>query len=162
MLVRHEVDEREIMITVIIDSKDTLKDRMLYVWNVVNKKIEGGRFLIEIKEFSKSRDMEKKYHAMVEDLRLNIMPERGFEAWKVLLKYKFGKEKEMIGEPLRHPAEVVTCMDDGALLWVSPSSSKFSVKEGSDFIEYLYSFGAENDIKWSAKGLEAYEIYGAK
>ena len=38
-------------------------------------------------------------------------------------------------------------------------TSAMSKKDFCDFIEYIYYFGSENDVKWSEKACNAYDTY---
>ncbi len=47
----------------------------------------------------------------------------------------------------------------GSLVVMPCSTRRLSKKRFSDLIEQIYSFGAEQDVKWSEPALKAYELY---
>ena len=53
------------------------------------------------------------------------------------------------GTPVHHDGRVVPSIDGRRVVQLGIQSRDFYVGEASAFIEYLFAFGVEHDIKWS-------------
>ena len=62
------------------------------------------------------------------------------ETWKILHMHALGHESRFLNGL------------NGEVFPAGFSSSKLSVKEMADLFEWMYSWGANNDIKWSERG----------
>lgn len=122
-------------------------------------------FVCEIRPANKSRDQEAKYHAMFSDVarQLEFMGEkRDAETWKRLLVDAFVRAKAAEGDPVQHLGSIIPNLDGTGFVQLGAQTRRFSKKHASEFIEYLYAFGAERNVRWSepvARGYE--EIRGA-
>jgi hypothetical protein len=119
--------------------------------NVVRVTPDG--MCVTIREASKTRDQEAKYHAMCGDIAkcCEFMGEKvEGEDWKRLLIDAFARVKASMGEPLKQGGRIVPSLDGTGIVQLGIQSRKFTKKEASEFIEYLYAYGAERDVKWSA------------
>lgn len=47
--------------------------------------------------------------------------------------------------------EAVEGLEGGLVFINTKTTSQFTLKEGSDFIEWLYAMGAEHDVEWSER-----------
>lgn len=148
---------------IIIESRERLRDRMMLVWQLVNRGIEGGPVTVALGRASKSRDQERKYHAMIRDIakQVTFFGRRRYdpEVWKALLVDHFEQEKLAMGEPLTHPGQLITSMDGRRTITVRPSTTKFRKAEAAEFIEFLYQQGTEMGVQWSDPALAVYEEY---
>ena len=148
------------MRTIYIDDKKTMRDRMMEAWTAVNQAIEGGKVVVEIKRPNKTRDMEKKYHAMIADIARQVKFDgrRTFstDVWKARMVEQFAKAKSDMNEPLSSPGATVMSLDGERIIFVRPSTTQFKVKEGSEFIEYLYAEGTDMGVVWSDPVMEFY------
>jgi len=112
-----------------------------------------GNVSVTVKAQTKSRDVEKKYHAMIADIAKSVTfygkTKYSAEVWKSLLVEQFANDRAAMGEPLRHPARKITSMDGHRVITVRPSTTQFGKKEASDFVEFLYAQGAEMSVTWS-------------
>lgn len=164
-----------------IDDLPTLRGQMERAYYHVRDLIRSGkRIEVVIREWSKSRDQEKKYHAMLRDFSRQIKFEysvdedngkvvrlRGrnkkktysTEVWKALLVDKFAQEKKAMGEPLRHPGQTIISLDGMREITVRPSTKQFLMSEAGDFIEFLYAEGTEMGIRWSEPAMRAYNEF---
>lgn len=154
--------------------------QMREVWKLVTKALTGGKVIVEIKRWSRSREQEKKFHAMIQDIARQVSfeyrvdPEEGvvtrmigpnrrkrysLNVWKALLVEQFAREKAEMGEPLRHQGETITSLDGKREITVRPSTTQFLVSEAGEFIEYLYMKGTEYKIRWSEPAHRAYQSY---
>lgn len=148
------------MISIHITDKSSVRERMLRAWQVVNEMLDGGGVLVEIKRFSRSRDQEKKYHAMIRDIARQVKFDGrktfSTDVWKARLVEQFAQDRADMGEPLNHPGQTVMSLDSQRIISVRPSTTQFTVQEGRDFIEHLYSEGAEMGVVWSEPVMEFY------
>ena len=146
-----------------IQDTETLRERMMKVWHLVNQGIKAGPVTIRLGRPSKSRDQERKYHAMIGDIAKQITffgnKHYSVEVWKALLVDKFAQERLEQGQPLSHPGEVITSMDGRRVITIRPSTTQFRVAEANEFIEFLYAEGIDMGVKWSEPALAAYAEY---
>lgn len=135
-----------------IKDSTTLRAVMLAVWDFVREAAQGGALDITVARASKTRLQESRYHAMIGDISKQV----DFDGtkydpttWKAQLIDQFQQEKLLLGEPLATPGRTVMSLDKQRIVQIRPSSTDFRKKEASDFIEYLFSFGAEMGICWT-------------
>lgn len=151
------------MKTIRIDNSGQLRPQMEAAWYAACDAIKGGKIIVEIRSWSKSREMEKKYHAMINDIARQVVfygkKRHKPEIWKALLVEQFAREKESMGEHLRHPGQTIVSLDGQRMITVRPSTTQFLVSEASDFIEYLYQQGTEFGVHWSEPALRVYQEY---
>lgn len=105
----------------------------------------GHQLVIEIRMESKTRDQERKYHSMIGDISKqaeHIGSKWEPEDWKRLLIDKFAREMGMTH------GKIIPNLDKTGIVEVGILSRNFSRKTGSEFIEWLYAWGAEHDIEW--------------
>ena len=123
------------------------------------RRLQVAPLVITITQVNKSREQEKKYHAQLKDIHEQAYPKSDFECGKALYVKWFADELEKMGEPLKHPGRRVWDHKCSEWVYVRPSTKDFSVKEGKDFIEFLYSEGAEKNVTWSEKAPDEYKDY---
>jgi hypothetical protein len=106
----------------------------------------------------KTRGQEERYHAMVGDIaRQCEFMGRSWdeESWKRLLIDAFVNvkrdEARAAGEPdpFRGQGQVVPSLDGERVVQLGVQSRGFSKAQGSDFIEFLFAWGAERSVCWS-------------
>jgi len=105
---------------------------------IANHKIQG---FLQIE--SKSREQEEKYHAMIGEIAKqasHIGAKWTVEDWKRLLLDKFARETN------RTHGKVIPNLDKTGVVEVGIQSRKFSVKDATEFIEWLHAWSAENGI----------------
>ena len=152
------------------------KEHLNKMWPRISRDInkcdsEGKKFELVIRLQSKSRDQERKYHAMIKDIagagRISygavIIDFTQYSAdrlmvAKALLITWYEHDLKSQGEGLSKPSAWVIDPITAAPITVRASSKEFTVKEASGFIEFLYSVGAENKIAWSDPETRAYEV----
>jgi len=132
----------------------------------------GKKYKISILDLSKSRLQEEKYHAMICDIvktckiQINGMiidfnqfgKSAANEYGKSVLVRWYQLDCEEGGEPLRHNGFSYIDPIDGQKCAVRPSTKDFTVKEAANFIEFLYSIGAQYGVAWSER-VESYNQY---
>ena len=67
--------------------------------------------------------------------------------WKDLFTGSLKKGRPLLGIPVAG--------EQPGIVIVGGGSSKLSVREFTDLIEFIYSFGADNDVQWSEKSKES-------
>lgn len=165
---------------IIIGTRESLRERMMLVWNLVNRGIQGGAVVVTLGRVSKTRDQEKKYHAMIGDIAKQVTfdfradEETGVvtrlfgrerrkrysvDVWKALLVDKFAQEKAAMGEELANPGETIQSLDGHREVTVRPSTRKFRKREAAEFIEFLYREGVDMGVNWSEPALAIYAEY---
>lgn len=140
-----------------IKDSTTLRTVMLAVWDFVREAAQGGSLDITVARASKTRLQESRYHAMMGDIfkQVEFKDEhdnliRSDREWvKAVLIDDFAQEMLISGVPLAKPGRSTMSLDRMRIIQIRPSSSDFRVKEASAFIEYLFAFGAQENVEWS-------------
>ena len=110
-------------------------------------------YMVQISEPTKKREQEEKYHAMIGDIAKQCEFMGGkldADDWKRLLVDMFAKVMRDMGTPLHHDGRVIPSLDYERVVQLGIQTRDFWVREAADFIEYLFSFGAENGVIFSA------------
>lgn len=109
-------------------------------------------YMCDISPPTKKRIQEEKYHAMIGDIAKQvdlIGCRRNTEDAKRLLIDAFARVMREAGTPLRQEGRILPSLDGSGFVQLGIQSRKFTVKEASEFIEYLYAFGSERSVFWS-------------
>ncbi len=149
----------------VIRDRASMRSIMVLVWNLVVDLIEGGALVVTVARESKSRKMERKYHAMINDIAKSVLifgKHYPADHWKALLVDQYEQELVAQGEQLSHPGQVISSMDGKRFITLRASTVKFRVSEGASFIEYLYAEGTNMGAVWSEPSLRIYEEYALK
>lgn len=108
--------------------------------------------MVVISEPTKKRIQESRYHAMLLDIAKTwvfLGHKWDAEDVKRLLVDAFAKVMRDAGTPLHHDGRIVPSIDGQRVVQLGIQTREFYVREASDFIEYLFSFGAEIGVEWS-------------
>lgn len=100
----------------------------------------------------KSRDQEAKYHAMFADIakQCDFMGQKWCaDDWKRLLVDAFARAMQQAGTPLRYGGRIVPSLGGDGFVQLGIQTRKFLKSEASEFIEFLYAWGAEKCVQWS-------------
>ena len=101
----------------------------------------------------KRKDIQnEKYHAMLGDIAkccTFMANKQDADDWKRLLVDAFAKVMRDAGTPIHHDGRVMPSLDYQRVVQLGIQTKDFYVKEAAQFIEYLYSFGAENNVRWT-------------
>ena len=110
---------------------------------------------------SKTRDQEKKYHAMIGDIADQV--EHCGRKWCADHMKRFMVDffkKETIADPdlkelwkSMDEIQMAPSFDGVGYVVLGSQTKKFPEKLASAFIEWLYSFGADAGITWSDDGI---------
>ena len=114
-------------------------------------------WIVRISEPLKKREQEEKYHAMIKDIALQSdYAERRWveDDMKRLLVDEFAYEMRLAGTPLRYDSRVVPSENGLRIIQLGVPTSKFRISEAAAFIDFLYSWGAERDVRWSEQAKE--------
>jgi hypothetical protein len=109
-------------------------------------------WMVTVQEPTKKRIQEEKYHAMIGDIakQVDFMgSKRDADDWKRLLVDAFAAAMRDAGTPIHHDGRVLPSLDFARVVQLGIQTKDFYVKEAAEFIEYLYSFGAMNNVDWS-------------
>ena len=118
---------------------------------------EGHRVVVSE---PKRKDLQNdKFHAMLADIAKQCLfmgKKHDTEDWKRLLVDAFAMVMRDAGTPIHHDGRVIPSLDYQRVVQLGIQTKDFYVKEAAEFIEFLYAYGAENDICWTEpKELEA-------
>lgn len=105
-------------------------------------------------EPKKRRIQEEKYHAMISDIARQT--KYIGHTWsdlhmKRILIDEFADEMRLSGTPLSHDSQIVPSENGKRIIQLEIHSSDFKVKEAAQFIEFLYAWGANRNVKWGLK-----------
>jgi len=106
---------------------------------------------VTFSEPRRSNDQNAKMHAMIGDIadQSEFMGKKmDADDWKRLLIDAFAKVMRDAGTPLHHDGRVVPSLDGQRVVQLGIQSSGFYKAEASQFIEFLFAYGAENGIVW--------------
>lgn len=113
--------------------------------------------LVVFQQAPKSRIQEEKYHAMIGDVARQY--EHAGRKWEeedmkrlLVAAFKHGtKDDEAFREAWKQlgDLQLAPAISGGGFVVLGTQTRKFPKVLASAFIEWLYAFGAENDIRWS-------------
>lgn len=121
--------------------------------NAINSAPDG--YICTIEEPKKSRSQEKKYHAMIADIARSVLIYERFwtEAdMKRLLVDQFARDMHNAGSPLEQmdgQTRIVPSLDKTGVVQLGVQTRDFTKAEGIAFVDWLYAFGAENEVAWT-------------
>jgi hypothetical protein len=107
---------------------------------------------VKFSEPVKKREQEERYHAMIDDISKQTT--YAGKSWKPLhmkriLLDEFADEMRNAGTPLHGDSMVIPSENGRRVIQLEIHSSEFYVKEASNFIEFLFAWGAARDVMWS-------------
>lgn len=102
-------------------------------------------YVVQVRERNRSTEQSDKMWAMLTDIaRAKPLARKHTpNEWKIILMHEADREMEFEMDLKGKPFPI------------GYSSSKLTVSQMSEFIEYLYVFGAENAIIWSDPAQQA-------
>ena len=93
-----------------------------------------------------------KFHAMIGDIaKQTKYIGRTWDAgdMKRILIDEFADEMRTHGTPLGHDSRIIPSENGRRIIQLEIRSSEFRVKEASDFIEFLFFWGAQRGVVWT-------------
>ena len=109
--------------------------------------VDGKRLDVVVREESKTRDQEQKYHAMIGEIAKqaqHLGSTWDAESWKRLLVHKFCKEIGLTA------GRVIPNLDGDGIVQLDFQTRKFTKDQASQFVEWLHAWGSENGVTFSA------------
>jgi hypothetical protein len=115
---------------------------------------------------SKTRDQEKKYHAMLNDVAAqcrHLNEAFSDDDWKRLCVHQF--RKESMDDPKlaeywkKNTVRLVPSLDGSGLVALGDQTRKFPKYVANAFIEWLYAYGADNNVTWTDPTRPPLEVY---
>ena len=118
---------------------------MVNLWPKVLLALKSDKHLVlEIKATDKTREQELKYHAMIDEIAKqasHMGAKWSSEDWKRLLVDQFCKENGI------KTGVVIPNLSGDGIVQLGLQTRKFTKEQASDFVEFLYAWGAEHGIK---------------
>ena len=124
-------------------------------------RIAQDGWMVRVSPPSKRRAQEERYHAMIDDIAAQCLhPTTGKRltatSWKRLLveAMVFILREEARGKGDSDPfpegqGAMEPSLDGLRIVQVEVLTREFTIGQASAFIEYLFAFGAEHDVRWS-------------
>lgn len=109
-------------------------------------------WVMTLQEPTKRRIQEERYHAMVGDIaRQTTYAGRKWDAddMKRILVDEFADEMRKAGTPLHGDSRLIPSEDGRRVIQLGVQTRDFYVREASAFIEFLFAWGADRDVRWS-------------
>ena len=128
-----------------LDSYEQAQALMTSLWPKVKESLKSGKKLtLEIKEQSKSREQEEKYHAIIGDIAKQAQhmgAKWSPDDWKRLLVDLYCVEKQLPN------GKVVPSLDMTGIVQLGMQTRHFTKEQASEFVEFLLAWCAENGIE---------------
>jgi hypothetical protein len=128
-----------------LTSESQAKALMVTLWPKVLTALNAGKpLVIEIKAADKSREQEEKYHAMIGEIARQAShagAKWSPDDWKRLLVDQFCKDGGI------KTGVVVPNLSGDGIVQLGFQTRKFSKEQASEFVEWLYAWGAERGIE---------------
>jgi hypothetical protein len=120
---------------------------ILSAWDAAKEGLQAGkRLVLTLTEESKTREQEEKYHAMIGEIAKqaqHLGAKWSAKDWKRLLVNKFCKDYKLAG------GRIIPNLDGDGIVQLDHQTRKFTKEQGSQFIEWLHAWGAENGVTFS-------------
>jgi len=127
-----------------LDNPDQATALMQNLWPKVKDALSTGRKMtLEIKDASKSRKQEKLYHELIGQIAKQAQhmgAKWSAEDFKRLLVDQFMRD---MGEG---SGKVIPNLDNTGIVQLGTQTRNFTQEQGNEFIEWLYSWAANNGI----------------
>jgi len=128
-----------------LDSYEQAQALMNNLWPKVKESLKSGKKLtLEIKQQSKTREQEKKYHAILGEIAQqskHMGAKWDAEDWKRLLVDKFLRETGFKDSP------IIPNLDGTGIVQLGFQTRNFSKEHASEFVEFLLAWCADNGIE---------------
>ena len=108
--------------------------------------------MVRVTEPAKKREQEERYHAMISEIAkvwLFMGRKWSTDDCKRILVDAFAKVMRDAGTPLHHDGLIVPSIDGQRVVQLGIQTRHFYVKEASEFIEFLFAFGAQHNVTFS-------------
>ena len=126
-----------------LDSLEQATTLMQSLWPKVKTALAAGKKLtLEVKDASKSREQEEKYHAIIGDIAKQAQhmgAKWDSETWKRLLVDKYCRETGL-------NSQIMANLDNDGLVQLGFQTRKFTKEQASEFVEFLQAWAAQNGV----------------
>jgi hypothetical protein len=133
-----------------LDNQDQATALMQNLWPKVKDALATGRKMtLEIKDASKSREQEEKYHAIIGDIAKQAQhmgAKWDAETWKRLLVDKYCREIGL-------NSQIMANLDSDGLVQLGFQTRKFTKEQASEFVEFLHAWATDNGVTLNEKTL---------
>lgn len=113
-------------------------------WQKLKPGLEAGKkYTLTIAEQSKTREQEKKYHAIIAEIAAqakHVGSSWDSESWKRLLVDAFVKEAS-IGQ-----SQILPSLDRSGVVSLGFQTRRFTKEQASQFVEWLHAWCADNGV----------------
>jgi len=128
-----------------LDSYEQAQALMSNLWPKVREALVYGKKLtLEIKQQSKSREQEEKYHAIIGNIAKQAQHmghKWDAESWKRLMVDKYLRETGFMNSP------IIPNLDGTGIVQLGYQTRNFSKEQASEFVEFLLAWCADNGIE---------------
>ena len=129
---------------VVLHNRQQAHTAIIAAYEAAKEQLQAGRKLVlTLTEESKTREQEQKYHAMIGEIAKqaqHLGAKWDSDDWKRLLVQKFCKDYALLG------GRIIPNLDGDGIVQLDFQTRKFTKDQGSQFIEWLHAWGAENEI----------------
>jgi hypothetical protein len=130
-----------------LTNEEQARSLMVTLWPKVLTALNAGKELVlEVKAADKTREQELKYHAMIDEIAKqakHMGASWDAESWKRLLVDLFCKYSGL------QTGVVMPNLSGDGIVQLGYQTRKFTKEQASDFVEFLYAWGAEHGIVYS-------------
>jgi len=130
-----------------LTNEEQARSLMVTLWPKVLTALNAGKELVlEVKAADKTRDQELKYHAMIDEIAKqakHMGASWDAESWKRLLVDLFCKYSGL------QTGVVMPNLSGDGIVQLGYQTRKFTKEQASDFVEFLYAWGAEHGIVYT-------------
>jgi hypothetical protein len=129
---------------VVLCNRQQAHTAIIATYEAAKEQLQAGRKLVlTLTEESKTREQEEKYHAMIGEIAKqaeHLGAKWNATDWKRLLVQKFCKDYALAG------GQIIPNLDGDGIVQLDYQTRNFNKEQGSNFIEWLHAWGAENGI----------------
>ena len=116
-------------------------------WSDITDQLQAGKKLVvEVREWTKSREQEKHYHAIIHRIAreaVHLGAKWSTQDWKRFLVDQFSRENPKEGANSR----IVQSLDGSGIVQLGEQTSEFTITRASEFISWLEAWATEKGIE---------------
>jgi hypothetical protein len=117
---------------------------MKHLWPKVKESLAAGNQLtLEIKPASKSREQERKYHAILRDIAQqsqHMGAKWSADDWKRLLVQEFCRQAGL------ESGQIIPSLAGDGIVQLGRQTRKFTKEQASEFVDFLTAWCAEHGV----------------
>lgn len=136
-----------------ISKPEDIQPALQWAFNNIGKAIQAGAVVLTLGRQGRTTSQNSKMWPMLADLAKHVEwygKRYDADGWKDIITGSFKN------------LDFVPNTEGSGFVVVGMSTSAMGKAEFSDLIEFIYSFGASQEVPWSEPALAAYEQYGRK